>query len=62
MTPSLRALRALESISVLSLGCFRRCKARRKAVRFPIPGSIAISCTAFSSNFEEKSMYKFTKN
>src|SRR5688572_15607665 len=35
------------------VSCFNKCKTRRKAVFFPIPGSLENSFTAFSSKEEE---------
>jgi hypothetical protein len=37
-----------------SFGLFTRCKTKRKAVFFPMPGNLANSLTACSSKVEEK--------
>ena len=57
-----KSTKAFAKCIVCSSGCFNKCKTNRNAVRFPTPGSCAISNTAFSNNLEEKSIariYKF---
>jgi hypothetical protein len=38
------------------VGCLSKCNTNRNAVRFPIPGKRETSFTAFSNNFDEKSI------
>ncbi len=40
-----------------SSGCLSKCNAKRNAVFLPIPGSLAISSTAFSTSLEGYSIY-----
>ena len=55
-TSFLKCNSASDKYFVFSFGCFSKCKTKRKAVRFPIPGKRETSFTAFSNNFDENSI------
>jgi hypothetical protein len=51
----MRAIVSLKRSTSVS-GCFTKCKAKRKAVFFPMPGNLDNSCTADSNKLDEKFM------
>ena len=55
-TSFLKCIKASDKYFVFSDGCLSKCNTRRNAVRFPIPGKRETSLTAFSNNFDEKSI------